>query len=227
MWYNAGMDQMDDAFEAQLAPPSVGGALFLPGFEDVQIEEDPEGLNVFQMGEYTAAQFLRNEPFKGRIVIKLLARGFGQREIAEIAGCHVRTVRRIVEAMPEEIATETDRLKRKIRIGRKMLMDSILADVEDEDKMAKTPTRDKAVTLGILGDQLKSGGPASVTININAPDHRDLESYLAKLQPADVIEAEPAGMGLAWQGGEAKGGWIGGGLEDEAEDADLGEEAPE
>jgi hypothetical protein len=95
-----------------------------------------------------------------------------------------------------------------------------MPDIEDPEKMEKTPTRDKAVTLGILGDQLKSGGPSSLTINITAPDHRDLETYLAKLRPADVIEATPGQMGL--EPGEigAKGGCAAG-LEDAGEDAGV------
>jgi hypothetical protein len=217
----AGMDDLSQSFDAISAqPPAVGRALFLPGFEDTGIEDDPEGLEPSRMGDYTAAQFLQAEPFKARLVIRMLARGFGQNEIADLAGCHVRTVRRIVEALPEDVATEKERLNRKIRLGRKMLAESILHDIEDKEKMEKTPTRDKAVTLGILGDQLKSGGPSSVTININAPDHRDLESYLAKLRPADVIEGPPGQMGL--EPGEigAKGGRAAG-LEDVGEDAGV------
>jgi hypothetical protein len=219
----SGMDELSQAFEAQLSPPSVGGALFLPGFEDAGIMDDPDGVQQPGMGDYTAAFFARSEPFKARLVLKLLARGVGQLEVAELAGCHVRTVRRLLETMPEEIATEKERLGRKVRLGRKMMMESILADIEDPAKMEKTPTRDKAVVLGILGDQLKSGGTANVTININAPDHRDLESYLAKLRPADVIEQEGERMGLESGENGSKGG-LAAGLKDAGEDAGVVEQ---
>ena len=127
--------------------------------------------------------------------------------VAELAGCHVRTVSRLLALLPEEIATETERLKRKIRLGRKMMMESILSDIEDAEKMAKTPVRDKAVTLGLLGDQLKGGGPSSLTVHLHAPDHRDMADFLAKLQPADVDGGQGSGMGVPSQIGSAKTGW--------------------
>jgi hypothetical protein len=196
---------MSDALDlTDLAPPSIGGALFLPGFEDLKIEDDPEGLeSSAEMGNYTAVQFCKREPFRARLVLKLLARGVGQLEIAELSGVHVRTVRRLLESMPEEIATETERLNRRIRLGRKVAMESILQDLEDEAKMSKTPTRDKAVVLGILGDQLKSR-EAPVTINIQAPTHSDLAAFLSKLPQAGGQSSTLAGMGLTPEGENPK-----------------------
>jgi hypothetical protein len=196
--------------DPQPQPPQLAGQFFLPG-----IDPDPEGLDysgaglqpASRVGKYTAARFFSEHPQQAQKVCALLGRGVGQLTVAELVGVSVHTVRAVLEYLPEDVAMEKQRHVRRLKSARGLALDAILCDLEDPDRLAKIPTRDKAIILGILGDQLKGGGPANVTVHLHAPDHRDLDAYLSKLQPADVGGLESSGMGVPSQIAGGKTGW--------------------
>ena len=191
---------------------------FLPG-----LDPDPAGLDhdalgapsAYEVGRYTAAEFLRREPYKAEILVKLLGKGLGQLECARLLRCSVHTVRAVLLELPENIAIERERQRKRLRAGAALVLDGILEDLSDPEKMAAIPTRDKAVILGILEDKAAGPAPASVNIHVHSPGHRDLDGYLQRLQ---TVGPDSTGGGSAEMGfGPGTGGAKGAGLVEDAE----------
>ena len=183
---------------------------FLPG-----LDPDPAGLDhdalgapsAYEVGRYTAAEFLRREPYKAEILTKLLGKGLGQLECARLLRCSVHTVRAVLLELPENIAMERERQRKRLRAGAALMLDGILEDLSDPEKMAAIPTRDKAVILGILEDKASGPAPASVNIHVHSPGHRDLDGYLQRLQSVghDSTGTDGGQMGFGPGTGGAKG----------------------
>ena len=191
---------------------------FMPG-----LDPDPAGLDhdalgapsAYEVGRYTAAEFLRREPYKAEILVKLLGKGLGQLECARLLRCSVHTVRAVLLELPENIAIERERQRKRLRAGAALVLDGILEDLSDPEKMAAIPTRDKAVILGILEDKASGPAPASVNIHVHSPGHRDLDGYLQRLQ---TVGPDSTGGGSAEMGfGPGTGGAKGAGLVEDAE----------
>lgn len=182
----------------------------------------------YMVGRYTAAEFLRRFPDKAANLCRLLGKGVGQLECARLVGCSVHTVRAVLGALPENIAIERERHRRNLRTGAALVLDALLDDLSDPDRLAAIPARDKAVILGILEDKAAGPAPAAVTVNINAPGHRDLSSYLDRLQAVggDSTGTGAGEMGFRAGAGAAKGAALGAGGED-AEEVGAGDQGSE
>ncbi len=201
---------------------------FLPGLEPDPAGLDYEAVGVpspYMVGRYTAAEFLRRFPDKSDNLCRLLGKGVGQLECARLVGCSVHTVRAVLGALPENIAIERERHRRNLRTGAALVLDALLDDLSDPERLAAIPARDKAVILGILEDKAAGPAPAAVTVNINAPGHRDLSSYLDRLQAVggDSTGTGAGGMGFGAGAGAAKGAALGAGGED-AEEVGAGDQ---
>lgn len=169
----------------------------LPGLD---LPADPAGLDYEAKApppdaeRFTAAAFLRKNPDKCKKVVQLLGAGYGQRRIASLVGCSPQTVREVMAALPEDVVTAREQHQRRIRIGSATAFEALLEKLEDPAELKKMNVLQLATAWGIIEDKTRKEGPASVTVNINAPGHGDLQTYLDKLQR--VGPEEPRAMGL-------------------------------
>lgn len=145
-------------------------------------------------GDFTAAGFFKRHPKAYLMVCALLASGlYGLREIAEMAGVSVNTIRAVQDNEPGKIDTlRKDMADRMRRTARKLVM-RIERQVEDGEKMT---VRDMAVAMGIMTQysELLSGN-ATERIDVTGLDAtKAFEAFREQLASMPVIDVTPTGV---------------------------------
>lgn len=193
----------------------------LPGLD---IEPDPAGLEYVEdkpgkPGRYTAARFLEKYPDKARNIARLLGKGVGQLEVANLVGCSVHTVRAFLRELPQDIAIQRQRQIDRFRQAGALALDCLLEKLEDPEERRKLSGLQLATIAGICEDKARGSVPASVTVNLNAPGAADLTGYLDRLQQARADD--PGEMGLPPKREEAKEAAPGAGSGDDITEAEI------
>jgi len=156
-------------------------------------------------GTYTGARFFSRDPERYKLVVALLANGYGRLRIAEMLHVNHHTVAAVLARESESIAIEKQRLAGLARYGAGLCLEGVIEDLEDPERRKKIGTRDKAISGGVLIDkmQLLSGhATAIIDHHHSAPGHDD---FIDSLQRVHDQGAAGTGFGAETDGQKALG----------------------
>jgi len=147
-------------------------------------------------GVYTGERFFLRDPERYRLVVDLLANGYGRLRIAAILHVNHHTVAAVQRRENLPIAIEKQRLAGLARYGAGLCLEGVVEDLADPERRAAISTRDKGIVAGVLVDkmQLLSGHATSITEHVkSAPAHDDFLAEMARVY--ELVETDSTGSG--------------------------------
>ena len=129
---------------------------------------------------FTGARFFATNPKLYRAIVSLTAEGLGPRRISNLLHVSPNTVFAVRASEPELVDTEKRRLAGMSREGAKLIVETILEDMCDPEKVKKISIKDRAIAFNILSTQaeLLSGSPTSRLQIVNSSQQdMDVPTY--------------------------------------------------
>lgn len=131
--------------------------------------------------EFTGARLFANDRKRYYTIVSLLAEGLPILKIASLLNVSRGTVRAVREREPAVIGHLKERLAGQCLDGAQMCVESILEDLDDDERRKKISARDKSIIAGVLTDkaQLLTGGvTARVEVVPVNPGYEDFNAAL-------------------------------------------------
>lgn len=137
---------------------------------------------------YTGERWMKANPDKGALALRLLGRGESVRAVSEFLGVHDRILARVAETYASELEALKKQTGMRLRHVTRLSVDELLDRLTDPAKREKISAKDLAIIIGIASDQAREheGGPSQrIEISVRSGKDVDVDAYLAGIREVE------------------------------------------